>query len=77
MYADIRQMGTLKDKEAASSDNFPIDMRVSTDLMNKGGKKKMCIRDRRCTCQAQRDVHLGQHEMYISSIQSLLFQEKK
>ena len=31
----------------------------------------------RCTCQAQRDVHLGQHEMYISSIQSLLFQEKK
>ena len=31
----------------------------------------------RCTCQAQRDVHLGQHEMYISSIQSLLFQVKK
>ena len=31
----------------------------------------------RCTCQAQRDVHLEQHEMYISCVQSLLFQEKK
>ena len=31
----------------------------------------------RCTCQAQRDAHLKQHEMYISCIQSLLFQEKK
>ncbi|MBO4974909.1 MAG: glycoside hydrolase family 3 C-terminal domain-containing protein [Bacteroides sp.] len=29
----------VKFEDAASSDNFPIDMRVSTDLMNKGGKK--------------------------------------
>lgn len=29
----------MKFEDAASSDNFPIDMRVSTDLMNKGGKK--------------------------------------
>ena len=28
----------VKFEDAASSDNFPIDMRVSTDLMNKGGK---------------------------------------
>ena len=29
----------VKFEDAASSDNFPIDMRVRTDLMNKGGKK--------------------------------------
>lgn len=31
----------VKFEDAASSDNFPIDMRVSTDLMNKGGKKNV------------------------------------
>ena len=30
----------------------------------------------RCTCQAQRDAHLEQHEIYISCVQSLLFQER-
>ena len=29
----------VKFEDAASSANFPIDMRVSTDLVNKGGKK--------------------------------------
>lgn len=29
----------VKFEDAASSDNFPIDIRVSTNLMNKGGKK--------------------------------------
>ena len=29
----------VKFEDAASSANFPIDMRVSIDLVNKGGKK--------------------------------------